>query len=563
MGLLSSFFASGVGVAPPSYSLAAIYDLVRGGARAASSGALVTRESALTYGPWWRGITMLSADTAKLPFYVYERTMQGKGKVLDTQHPAYYLMLHEPSEYESAFSFVELLTSHALARGNGYAYIETAGDGSPTALLPMDPDRITPVRKDGVVWYVQDIQTPKPIRFPAEKVLHIRGYGDDGLMGYSVIDKVRESLGLAVAQHKYSGTYFRNSGRPAVTLEAPVGVNEKAAIATLEGWERMLSGPDNAHKTALLTHGMKANVISFSADDSQLIESRAFEIRQVALYIGIPPHKIGDTSRTAFSSLEQENLDYLNQSLDPWLTRWEREVRRKLFSTQERLHDTHLGQFDRAELLRADRAAQAAYYSAALGGAPWMKVNEVREAEGLEPDDDGDELMKPLNMGSGALPPAKGPASLPPPKPAPDPQEETASAHLLPPAPAADFAPLRASARKLLASVASSVVRRVNADARKASASVPKYMAWLDSVVGDNATRVAEQLAPALEVASHLGGVGRNAADDLLFRLRDEYAALADSVTPRMLPASAEALSARLEGALPLEFSTSILGDPS
>jgi len=563
-GLITGLFATAPG-STPAYSLAAIYDLLRGGGRTSASGVIVTREGALQYGPWYRGITTLSADVAGMPCVIYKRTPDRRGKVPDPDHPAYQLLMWEPSDYESAFPFVELITSHAVARGNGYAYIEQMEDGTPTALLPLDPDRITPVRKDGVVWYILDRESPTPTRYPADRILHIRGYGDDGLSGYKVFDIARQALGLAIAQANYSGQYFRNGARPATVLQAPVGVNVKAVGEILEGWDRMCGGQDNQHKTAILTQGITANVLSYSAEDSQLIESRAFSIREIALYIGIPPHKIGDSSRTSFSSLEQENRDYLSSSLSPWLKRWTQEIRRKLFTTAEKDGDTHVCEFDSSDLLRTDRAAQAQYNATSLGGAPWKTVNEVREEEGLEPIDGGDELAKPLNM-SGPAAPIDQPGTDPGPTQKQAPQEEDPQSADAPgPSIRAGLIDaLRAASRKLLAKDAAGVIRRINADARKASASSARYMTWLASLVADSRERVIEQLGPTIGVVEHLRGhkgTAEDAADMLLSAIRDGYEAVAETATPRMLASVVDALATKLEGALPLDFANHILGE--
>ena len=166
-------------------------------------------------------------------------------------------------------------------------------------------------------------------------------------------------------------------------------------------WNQMHAGLDNAHRTAVLDGGMTAKILSFSASDSQLIEAQQFTVRDVANFLRVPPHKLGDPTRTAYASLEQENLAYLMEALDPWLIAWEEECYLKLLTEEEQASESVLIEFHRQELLRADRGAMANYNRAALGGAPWRTQNEARADDGLDPMVGGDEIPKPLNIQQG------------------------------------------------------------------------------------------------------------------------------------------------------------------
>jgi HK97 family phage portal protein len=150
-------------------------------------------------------------------------------------------------------------------------------------------------------------------------------------------------------------------------------------------------------------HRLKASRLAFSAEDQQLIETRQFTVRDVANFIGVPPHKLGDTGRTAYASLEQENQSYLDDALDYWLCVWEAQCWDKLLTEEEKAADSHVVEFLRLALMRADMATRANYYRTALGGRGWMTPNEVRGRENLNPSDsaDADEILTPLNMGQG------------------------------------------------------------------------------------------------------------------------------------------------------------------
>lgn len=387
------------------------------GAGPATTGVRVNRKSALTYSAFWRGVNLIAASVAKLPLFVYAR--EGPGKRRAPEHPAYYLLRKKPNRFATAARFRETLQGHALTAGNGYAAIFRAGDGTPIELAVLNPDVTYPVRETGtgIVIYVTQV-AGQPIKLAASDVLHIAGLGFDGLTGYSVLQYARNSLGLGMAAEQYGARFFRSSARPSVLLEHPGSLTDEAQRRLRENWDRMHAGVENAHRTAVLEEGMKANVVSFSAKDAQFLETRQFEIRSVANWLGLPAHKLGDTTRTSFASLEQENQSYLDDSLDPWLVKWEEECWDKLLSEDEKINDTHIVEFLRAALVRADLTARANFFRTALAGAPWMTRDEVRGAENLNPlpAGQGAELLDPLNMVADLEPdpgPAPGPASQP------------------------------------------------------------------------------------------------------------------------------------------------------
>ncbi len=551
MGFLTRLFGGGVQAATPNNprfdlnSPDAFDAFVDGDP--ASTGARVNRETALTFSPWWRGITLLSNDVGKLPLYVYRR--KGQGRERATDHPAFRLLRRKPNPYQTASDFKRQLTGHAISGGNGYAYVVRDGAGRPLELLPLDPDKVTPVRADGVLWYVLEISNEETRKLPAEDVIHVKGFGYDGLVGYSVVDKAREDLGLGLGQRKFSAIYFKNSARPSVVLQTPQKMQDKSKASLREGWERMHAGVENAHRTAVLDCGLEAKVISFSAEDSQLLQSRQFSGRDVANFLMLPPHKVGDPSRTAYASLEQENLAYLMESLDPWLVAWEDECHDKLLTEEEKATDDAVVEFHRQELLRADRAAMAAYNTARLGGAPWGTINEARADDGLDPDGDpeSDKIPKPLNIAPGG----GGPGGNPDRPPRPKPQE--------PPKGNAEFRP---AALAVLSDGVARMTRRVAKDAERAAKDAARFMGWLEAFEGEHRPVFVAALDPAERACAAANGEPATGqmADWLLSVLRLEYSTLADQVTPARLLAEAQALGAGLESRMAEEAARVFLG---
>jgi HK97 family phage portal protein len=399
-GILTRLFASNErSLENPSTPLSApddwLWDAL--GAHRASSGVNVNRETALAYASWWRAVNLVSKDCAKVPLHVYT-TKYGK-KVKDYKHPAYFLLRKKPNAEMSAFQFKLCMMMHVLSEGNGYAYIDRAGNGDPIELIPLQPTKTYPVRQAGKMYYITEIKTGEPRKLLPENVLHIKGLGFDGLVGYSVVSKARESLGQAMAADTFASISFRNRGEPGVVLEHPGRLSPEARKNLRESWERMHSGLENSHKTAILEEGMKVNPFSISQKDAQLLQSRQHSKAEVADWFGIPPHKLGILEGQAYNSLEQENESYLESCLDPWFVTWEEECDDKLLTETQKIRDTHLFEFERRRLVRADRNSRTTYYHNAIADG-WMCRDEVRAEEGLNPipDGKGAEYLVPLNM---------------------------------------------------------------------------------------------------------------------------------------------------------------------
>jgi HK97 family phage portal protein len=378
-----------------------MFELAEGGTKS-GSGVVVTASSALTYPPFWRGVNLVSRDVGKLPLRVLRR--DGEGFLPDTRHPAYTLCRYKSNRYMTANIFRHVVQSRAMSVGNGYAYIvrATSGtkDGDPLELIPLPSEQTYPVRENGVVYYVYD-GTPESgtiTKIPADDMIHIRDMGDE-LLGYSVIEKARDSLGLSIGAQRYASMYFSNSAAPSIALEYPARLKPDAINRLRETWERAHKGIENAHRIAVLEEGAKINTYGPSNTEAQNLETRQFGVKEAANWLGIPPHKLADDTKTSYSSLEQENQRYLDEGLDPWLVVWEMELRDKLLRPSEKDKDTHVIEFTRQALLRADLKARGEYYSKAVS-IGWMNKDEVRARESMNPipDDKGKDYYIPVNV---------------------------------------------------------------------------------------------------------------------------------------------------------------------
>lgn len=528
MGFLSSFFAA----TPenPRFNLNSpeAWDMLWGGTKS-STGVAVNSESALGYSPWWRAIDLISGYVAKTPLYIYKRT-NPDGKEPATTHDGYQLLRWKANERMTAQTFWKLMIAHKMSAGNAYAYIFRRGDGAPLELLPLDTNATTPVLEDGVLWYVTQVGKEKR-KLTAVDVLHFKGLSFDGLVGYSVIEKARETLGLGMGARGFAAAVFRNSGRPPVILKFPTKLADDVKQAIVRSWERMNAGIDNAGRTAILDGGLEAQELTFNPEDAQLLQSREFNVYEVANYTGAPPHKIGAPTPPTIGSRESQNQALIDDCLDDHFVGIEQECRDKLLAEEEKAADSHTLEFLRASLVQGDTTAVTNLLRTALGGRAWMTVNEARAMQNLNPDPSPDSsvILTPLNMGQGG--PDNQPAEPKPPTP-----------------PAKPEPPKKKAEAAFLRDVTMRMVRRIGAQA-KAAAEKPKTFAdWVDGMRDQNESAFAEAFAGVERVVDAEPG---HVAAWLLSVLGPTFAKTAEQATEKTLRAKVADVCQMIEASVP------------
>lgn len=372
------------------------------GGAAATSGVIVTKETALGYPAVWRGISLISGYVAKIAFPVYKRTMDEageSGKEKAKLHPAYRLLIRQPNEDMTAFTFKQVLQSHALTHGNGYAAILRDGRGDPYELLLLNPTMTYPRRMNGTLDYVTYVNGEWR-GIVQRDVFHLKGLSCDGIMGYSVVDKLRDAIGIGMAAQDFASRFFKNNARPSYAIKLPGALRDDEAVKRFrENINNIHAGPANSMRPMLLEQGAEVTTLGFNNQDSQFLQTREFEVRQIANILGLPPHKLGDSSRTSYNSLEQENQSFLDDTLDFWFGGWEAEANSKLLREKEKQDDTHFCEFHRQSLVRANLSSRTSSYHLALQDG-WMNRDEVRSRENLNPipDGAGKVFLQPLNM---------------------------------------------------------------------------------------------------------------------------------------------------------------------
>lgn len=378
------------------------------GAGKTASGIRVTRTKALGYSAVWRAVNLISRKIAALPLKVFKSV--GPGKDVDKKHPAYRLLRRQPNQWMTAMIFKQVLQSHALLRGNGYAYIYRDQDARPVELLPLNPEATWPVRRGGVLWYVTEVPSGdvkdedgkrELRRLPHTDVIHLRGLGFDGLIGYDVIRILRETLGKAIATREHGARFFSNNARPSLALEFPEGMKDAAVTAVAERWGKMNQGLDNAHKIGILREGVNIKTFSLTARDSQLTENLTFDAVDIANVFGLPPRKVGLDQGGGYNSLFEENQSVHDDTLDPWCATWEEECDQKLLTEREQDRESHACLFVRNAIMRSNPDQRAAYYSKMVSTG-LMSLDEARALEDLNPIPDGKGQV--FFMGGGLIP---------------------------------------------------------------------------------------------------------------------------------------------------------------
>lgn len=361
--------------------------------RVDDSGVVVTPHSSLQTAAVYACIRILAETVASLPLPIYQRLPDG-GKRRAVDHPLYTILHDQPNGEMSSFEFREVLMAHLLLWGNAYAEIERTQGGRVAGLWPLRPDRMQVVRVDGDLGYAyRQNEKEAPVGLAAANVLHLRGLGGDGIVGYSPIELMRRPIGLAMATEKFGSKFYSNSARPGLILTHPGVLGDEAYNNLLSSWETRHQGLDNAHRIAILEEGMSVEQVGIPPQDAQYLETRKFQVTEIARMYRVPPHMLADLERATFSNIEHQSLEFVMHSVRPWLVRWEQGMQRQLLMGDQR----YFAEFLVDGLLRGDIASRYQAYATGRQNG-WLSANDVRRLENMNPIDGGDTYLVPLNM---------------------------------------------------------------------------------------------------------------------------------------------------------------------
>ena len=362
-------------------------------ARKTLSGTKVTTQSAMRLAPYFACIKIISEDLAKLPFEPFI-SEDGRTKTLAMDSDA-FMLLKQPNSEMTAFSFYETLIQYKLAWGNGLAHMQRNKGGRVVNMDLVHPARCKMKRINGQIFYEVHMSDDKEeLAFggntlsveteliPQEDMLHIKGIGN-GFWGYSMAAGImRETIGYGMALRDFGATFFGNSANGGFVLSHPGVLSEKAKEGLKKSVNEGQIGPMNAHKLKVLEEGMKLERITIPPNEAQFLESMNFSIEELARFFRMPLSKLQHLMKANFNTLEQQNLDYVTDTLHPHMSSIEQEFDWKIFSKKERR--THFTRFNANELLRGNQKDRAAYLKSQFDiGA--VSINEVRSVEDMNP----------------------------------------------------------------------------------------------------------------------------------------------------------------------------------
>ena len=393
---------------------------VFGAGQNTAAGVDVTEQTALRSIDVLTCVKIISETIAQLPLITYKRLATG-GKKRATNHPLYSVLHDRANDEMTAFILKETLQAHLLTWGNAYAEIERNDVGDCVGLFPLLPDRTGPLRRNGVLYYYsqtkRDVADPGIQRIiPARDVFHLAGLGFDGLKGYSVIEMIREQIGLTQAQEEYAGRFYSNGSMPPAYMTYAKSLSLDDIKRLQAEWDDGRKGVRNAWKMALLDNGMDIKVLGINQQDAQFIEQRRFSSEKIAGFFRVPPDMVTSSDKAGpyGVGIEQRQIGFAKFTIQPWAVRWESAINAKLLLRPR--DDAYFAEFLMDGLERADMDKRYSAY--AVGFGKWLTADEIRNKENLnpyeapeDPNDIGKVLIWPLNMGSASAVAEAGPST--------------------------------------------------------------------------------------------------------------------------------------------------------
>ena len=362
-----------------------------------ASGKVVNERTSMQTTAVYACIRVLAEAVASLPLHVY-RYVPNAGKEKLPGHILYSILNDAPNPEMTSFVFRETLMSHLLLWGNAYAQIIRNGRGEVLALYPLLPNKMDVSRaKNGelIYGYYRDADENGinskggHVTLRKHEVLHIPGLGFDGLVGYSPIAMAKNAIGMSLATEEYGATFFANGASPGGVLEHPGVIKDVERVK--ESWNSAYQGSGNANRVAVLEEGMKFQSIGIPPEQAQFLETRKFQLNEIARIFRVPPHMVGDLDRSSFSNIEQQSLEFVKYTLDPWVVRWEQSLTQALLLPSEK--QKLFIRFNLEGLLRGDYESRMNGYATGRQNG-WMSANDIRELEDMNriPVEEGGDL---------------------------------------------------------------------------------------------------------------------------------------------------------------------------
>jgi HK97 family phage portal protein len=378
------------------------------GGYGASSGALVSGSTAVNFSAFFSGVFQICQTIASCRTTLYKESGDFVKNPWKT-HPVYGLLTRKSNDFMNAFTWKERMQYHAMVWGNGYSFIQRDSGLRPVALWPLNPERVTPkiIENNGqnarLVYIFRDING-KEIEYAQDQIFHLTGFGFDSVKGYSLLEIARETIGLGLSQQEFSGKFLSNGAHLGGILNVKKAIGEQAKKTLRERFSDMYSGVANSGKFAVVeSEELSYTPLGMPLADAQFLESKIFQLGEIARILNISPYKLKDYSHATFSNIEHLGIEYATDTIRPWAERWEAAIDTQLLTDSE--SSRGFAEFDLASIQRGDmKTMNEAYNSARNGG--WMNADEIRYRQSMNPIEDkkvGKTYWRPKNMGDAAL----------------------------------------------------------------------------------------------------------------------------------------------------------------
>lgn len=353
----------------------------------ANSGEKVDEQSAMQISTVYACVRLLAETVAALPLHLYRYTDGGKGKESAFDHPLYRILYRQPNDEMSSFIWRETMMTHLLLWGNAYSQIIRDGRNNVLGLYPLLPENVEVDRDEqGQLYYIYHAYTDEvpgeqnqDIYFRKDEILHIPGLGFNGLVGFSPIAMMKNSLGTTLAVEKYGASFFKNGAQPSGVLEHP-GVL-KAPQKIRDNWTAVYGGANNAHRVAVLEEGMAYKAISLPPEDSQFLSTRQFGVEEICRIFRVPPHMVQSLEHATFSNIEHQSIDFVVHTLTPWLVRFEQAIIKDLLLEEEQ--DVLFPKFNVDGLLRGDYQSRMNGYATGISNG-FLSPNDIHRLENMD-----------------------------------------------------------------------------------------------------------------------------------------------------------------------------------
>jgi len=362
------------------------------------AGITVDEDTALTYSAVYLAIKIISETLAALPIHVYTKKPNSNDREIAPNHPLAFL-LKQPNPEMTGFNFMRTLVGHSVLRGNGYAFIGRDRSNRPGELQLITPDRVNKGRSRDTKKIIYEINngTGANDYISDENMFHLPGMGFDGLVGYSIVALAKRSFALGMAAEEFSAGFYENGAQLGTIIEVPTGItlDEAGKDMLLDSFDAKHKGVRHHHRTALVDEGMKVHSMGIPQKDAQFIESRKFSVTDVARWFNIPPHKLKDLEKATFSNIEEQNIDFVQDTMLPWVINAEQTINWKLIG---RNNSRQFVKYNLNGLMRGDSKARAEYYKTRFNMGS-LNINEIKAFEGENGIGAvGDKYFMQLNM---------------------------------------------------------------------------------------------------------------------------------------------------------------------